>query len=222
MCTGRTVATSTDASVPRIGLLLAGGASTRMGRDKARLDWQGQPLIAHMHALLSALPLSQVVVSGARPEYAGVIDQAPGRGPLGGIASVAQMLPDCVLFVVPVDMPRLALPLLHRLLDAPPRACTRFAESPLPMRLQLDGELRLWLASWLGDSDAPRALHRLQAALAVQSLSLGPEECALLDNVNTPEDWRKLASGLPTRDSDHLVSATPFPHPQSDSYETAT
>jgi molybdopterin-guanine dinucleotide biosynthesis protein A len=189
------VATSTDATVPRIGLLLAGGASTRMGRDKAGLDWQGQPLIAHMHALLSALPLSQVVVSGARPEYAGVIDQAPGRGPLGGIASAAQVLPDCVLLVVPVDMPRLALPLLQRLLDAPPRACTRFAESPLPMRLQLDGDLRLWLAAWLRDPDAPRALHRLQAALNVQSLALGPEERAQLANANTPADWQRLASG---------------------------
>lgn len=195
MCTGRTVATSTDATVPRIGLLLAGGASTRMGRDKAGLDWQGQPLIAHMHALLSALPLSQVVVSGARPEYAGVIDQAPGRGPLGGIASAAQVLPDCGLLVVPVDMPRLALPLLQQLLDAPPRACTRFAESPLPMRLQLDGDLRLWLAAWLRDPDAPRALHRLQAALNVQSLALGPEERAQLANANTPADWQRLASG---------------------------
>ncbi len=195
MCTGRTVATTTEALLPKFGLLLAGGASMRMGRDKAGLDWQGRPLIAHMHALLSALPLSKVMVSGARPEYAGVIDQAPGRGPLGGIASAAQVLPDCTLLVVPVDMPRLALPLLQRLLDASPRACSRFAESPLPMRLQLDGDLRLWLAAWLRDPDAPRALHRLQAALDVQSLALGPEECAQLANANTPEDWQRLASG---------------------------
>ena len=195
MRTGRAVATSTDGTVTRIGLLLAGGASTRMGRDKGLLDWQGQPLIAHMHALLSALPLSQVVVSGARPEYAGVIDKAPGRGPLGGIASAAQVLPDGILLVVPVDMPRLSLPLLRRLLDAPPCACTRFAESPLPMRLQLDGNLRLRMDAWLRDPDAPRALYRLQATLDVQSLALDPGERALLANANTPEDWQRLASG---------------------------
>lgn len=31
-----------------VGLVLAGGRSSRMGRDKAMLPWDGVPLLAHM------------------------------------------------------------------------------------------------------------------------------------------------------------------------------
>lgn len=196
----RIVATPTERAPARIGLLLAGGASKRMGRDKAELSWQGQPLIAHMHALLQALPLQRVMVSGDRPDYAGITDEAPGRGPLGGIASAARALPDCELLVVPVDMPRLSVSLLRRLLEAPPCACVCFVGSPLPMRLQLDVALRVWLSDWLCDADAPRALHRLQARLDAQMLPLRPHEQTQLANANTPQDWQTLVnpeSGIP-------------------------
>lgn len=193
---GRTVGTATEASLPRIGLLLAGGASTRMGRDKAGLDWQGRPLIAHMHALLSALPLQQVVVSGSRPEFGGIVDESPGRGPLGGIASAAQAMPDCELLVLAVDTPGLSPSLLQRLLNAPASACVRFGESPLPMRLRLDSELRGWLRGWLRDAEAPRALHRLQARLQVQQLQLDPQDLRQLANLNTPEEWAQAQAGL--------------------------
>lgn len=179
----------TDSPVPKIGLLLAGGASSRMGRDKAELDWHGRPLIAHMHAVLSELPLQRVVVSGARPEFGGIVDANPGRGPLGGIASAAQQLPDSELLVLAIDTPKLSTNLLQRLLDAPDSACVCFGDSPLPMRLRLDAGLRAWLAAWLRDAEAPRALRRLQAQLDVWRLPIDSHEVEQLANLNTPQDW---------------------------------
>jgi molybdenum cofactor guanylyltransferase len=193
------VATSTDLRLPRIGLLLAGGASSRMGQDKATLAWHGRPLIERMLERLQTLALDRVVVSGLRPAFDGIPDIAPARGPLGGIASAAQSLPDCDLLIVPVDMPQLGQALLGRLLDSAAGACVRLGDSPLPMRLRLDAELRTWLAAWLQDPDAPRALHRLQARVGVTALPLSADEGGQLVNVNTPAEWDEACARADAR-----------------------
>ena len=64
------------------GFILAGGQSTRMGRDKALLDWHGTPLLTYMVNLLrDATDQVQVVGRDHLP------DHLPGRGPLSGIAT---------------------------------------------------------------------------------------------------------------------------------------
>ncbi|HEU0230989.1 MAG TPA: NTP transferase domain-containing protein, partial [Burkholderiaceae bacterium] len=75
--------TSAPASV--YGLVLAGGASRRMGRDKAALELDGEPLLRRAVARLR-LALAEVIVVGAPtfaplvPETRIVADDWPGRG----------------------------------------------------------------------------------------------------------------------------------------------
>lgn len=182
----------TTATEPRIGVLLAGGASRRMGRDKAELGWRGRPLLQHMRRLLGELGLERIVISGDRPEVDGIADLHPGRGPLGGLASVAVGLPDAMLLVVPVDMPCLDAALLRALLDAEPAGPVHYAERPLPMRLPLDAALRGWFRDWLAQPDAPRAVHRLHAKLGSLALPVDPTALPRLANANTPADWEQL------------------------------
>jgi molybdopterin-guanine dinucleotide biosynthesis protein A len=70
------------------GFVLAGGRSSRMGRDKALLSHAGRPLVAHAVSLLRTAGLEPHIL-GSRPDlaqYAPVIeDLHPGCGPLGGI-----------------------------------------------------------------------------------------------------------------------------------------
>lgn len=47
-----------------LGVVLAGGRSSRMGSDKALLNWQGRPLIEHMRALRLSAGAGQVLFSG--------------------------------------------------------------------------------------------------------------------------------------------------------------
>lgn len=78
---------------PLGGIVLAGGRSTRMGVDKARVDWQGTPLAAHVAALVRAAVPGPVVVVGAPgqelPPLPGgvetVADATEGHGPLEGL-----------------------------------------------------------------------------------------------------------------------------------------
>src|SRR5438034_11030300 len=84
------------------GFVLAGGKSTRMGQDKALLDWHGQTLLNHMVNLLRAVA-DQVHVVGRDH----LPDHWPGLGPLSGIATGLETgLTDANLFVA-VDLPHL-------------------------------------------------------------------------------------------------------------------
>ncbi|MFT4247490.1 MAG: molybdenum cofactor guanylyltransferase [Pseudomonas sp.] len=173
------------------GVLLAGGRSSRMGRDKATLDWHGTPLIEHMRGLLESAGAARVAVSGDYPAYAGIEDLEPGLGPLGGLLSVATVLPDGELLVVPVDMPLLTPACLHRLLAARAR-CVAFEDHVLPMRLRLDSDSREVLRRLAAAPQAMRSLRALQRALDATWLPLPPGSAAGFDNCNTPEQWRAI------------------------------
>jgi molybdopterin-guanine dinucleotide biosynthesis protein A len=71
------------------GYVMAGGGSTRFGEDKARAKLAGQPILARMCALLSAVTGNACVVAPpGRYEDLGLpllADRWPGEGPLGGI-----------------------------------------------------------------------------------------------------------------------------------------
>jgi molybdopterin-guanine dinucleotide biosynthesis protein A len=180
--------------MPLIGVVLAGGLSSRMGRDKALLPWHGRPLIEHQIDTLLAAEVDVVQVSGHRPDYQGVIDPVAQAGPLGGIAGIAAACPDGVLLIVPVDMPRLEPSLLARLRDTPSVAgCVRFKDHVLPMRLQLDARCRDTLSALLASHEKrARSLRALQERVGVQEISLSAEEAAQLVDCNTEETWREV------------------------------
>ena len=99
-----------DAPVPSEigGYVLAGGRSSRMGRDKAFLELAGKPLVSHAVVKLRRLCM-QVAILGSDPAlraYAPVVeDRRPGCGPMGGMeAALLHAQFDWNLFL-PVDTP---------------------------------------------------------------------------------------------------------------------
>lgn len=107
-----------DAPVPSEigGYVLAGGKSSRMGRDKALIELAGEPLLRHAVKKLRRVCMD-VRVLGADPRlaaYAPIVpDLHPGCGPLGGMeAALAHSIFDWNLFM-PVDMPFLPSAFLH-------------------------------------------------------------------------------------------------------------
>ena len=90
--------------------ILAGGQSTRMGRDKALLGFHGRPLIENMLTKLRTLGFSPRIV-GSRPDLAGyapiIPDNYPGSGPLAGIEAALAASNDYLNLFLPVDLPLL-------------------------------------------------------------------------------------------------------------------
>lgn len=99
---------------PFSAVVLAGGRSTRMGRDKARLTLaDGRTLLARQLGLIRAAGAAEIFVS-ARPEQelelgdaTLVIDRNPDCGPLGGIAAALAATSHPHLLVLAIDLARM-------------------------------------------------------------------------------------------------------------------
>ncbi|MBB3101962.1 molybdenum cofactor guanylyltransferase [Azomonas macrocytogenes] len=166
-----------------IGVLLTGGASSRMGRDKADLDWFGTPLRQHMADCLRAAGCRQVLHAGS----AGCPDHRPGLGPLAGILAAARQAPGQALLVCPVDMPLLGTELLQALAEQPGACC--YQEHVLPCRIPARADLPELLEQLLAD---PQPRNRNLRAL-LQRLDSHELPCAQperLLNTNTPEQYQ--------------------------------
>ena len=77
-----------------LGYVLAGGGSTRFGRDKALVEIEGTPMLLRMRALLGDIT-NEVHVIAAPDKYAalgvtGIADRWEGQGPLAGIITALQ------------------------------------------------------------------------------------------------------------------------------------
>ena len=113
-------------------LVLAGGASTRMGFDKASLSFGDGPQVRRVAAMLERLcPLVYVSVRReqlVQPVFAGLCllpDEEEGIGPLEGLLSAFREAPNSAWLVVAVDMPFLVEATLRRLVER--RDTSRFA-----------------------------------------------------------------------------------------------
>lgn len=103
------------------GFVLAGGKSSRMGRDKALLDFKGQALLAYMLDLIRPF-CSGTFISGNNPEYQMfgvevIPDMYADKGPISGIFSVLSSSQNEWNLIVSVDVPMVNNELLQYLID---------------------------------------------------------------------------------------------------------
>ena len=102
-------------------VILAGGASTRMGRDKAWLVSNGKPLIRLALEKTRALGVSEIFISGRAGEDHSalkcpvLLDREPGFGPLGGIERALHACTAPLLLVLAVDLPHMTTAFLQKL-----------------------------------------------------------------------------------------------------------
>lgn len=99
-----------QANLPKLnGLVLMGGKSTRMGKDKGMLDYHGKPQREYVYDLLSGF-CEEVYYSGRAEQFAEVNtnkieDRFLNLGPIGGILSAMMSQPERAWLVVACDLP---------------------------------------------------------------------------------------------------------------------
>jgi molybdopterin-guanine dinucleotide biosynthesis protein A len=101
-------------------VILAGGKSSRMGRDKAWLEIEGRSLLARQIQLVREAGAAEVFISGrANSDYSNfdcrvLHDRIVDAGPLGGIESALAASSSSLLLALAVDMPKMQVQLLSR------------------------------------------------------------------------------------------------------------
>lgn len=183
------------------GLVLAGGRSLRMGRDKAALVHRdGRTLARRCYDLLREAGCESVAISlrhdqeiPAGLEGLQIVRDPEGAslGPIAGIVSGLHVHTGADCLVVACDLPRLDARTLCHLIDS-----KQAGEAFLAYRSESDG-LPEPLCALYGAAALP-ILQQAQAndfrcprkiLIRNDCRLLGPVTARALDNANTPEDW---------------------------------
>lgn len=188
-------------------VLLAGGQSRRMGRDKALLSVPGSENLLWQRQLrvLEELKPEEIFWSGvARPDLPGhlhlIADEIENAGPLAGISAGLNALRSDLLVVLAIDLPRMNAAFLRSLLAR----CSTAARGVVARN---DGYFEPLAAVY------PKGLHLLatehlrQNRYALQdfvreavrqdlleSIPLDKSEVPLFKNVNSPADLEHIRS----------------------------
>jgi molybdenum cofactor guanylyltransferase len=192
-------------SAPLYGLLLAGGRSTRMQRDKAGIEYAGQTQLERAMALLEPLVARAFVSVRAdqrddpqRSAYNCIVDYLAECGPIAGIHAALRAHPGAAWLVLACDLPFLDAATLQQLIAAraPERVATAFRSShdgkPEPLCAIWEPRSAASVDAWLAaGQQCPRGLLA-QADVALLSLRTP----RALDNINTAQEYTAARARL--------------------------
>jgi molybdopterin-guanine dinucleotide biosynthesis protein A len=192
-------------TIPLNGLILAGGASTRMQHDKAALQYAGSTQLErvfnlardHCAACFVSVRPSQANDAVRRP-YPLIVDQVPGEGPIVGIRSAFLTHPTAAWLVLACDLPFLSAAVLQTLLAErdPSRLATAYVSAhdgkPEPLAAIWEPAAAGALAAYAeSGGHCPRKFLMRHDAKLLQAA-----DHRALDNVNTPEEYAAAREAL--------------------------
>ena len=187
-------------------IVLAGGRSSRFGRDKLAEPIDGRPLL--LRAIDAVRPIASEVVVVAAPGANPVVppdvmvarDPSPYEGPLAGLAAGLRAAREPVCLIVGGDSPSLVPGVLGSLVEALINDTIEAAAldddgrlRPLPCAVRRDAALEV--AEWLL-ADGQRRLRLIFETLATHTIpeaawrALDPDGATLRD-IDTPGDLPK-------------------------------
>ena len=184
--------------------ILAGGRSSRMGSDKAFLDFRGEPLVVRQARLLATLAAEVVVAGGDADRLASlglraVPDLLAERCTLTGIHALLKGTTAPHVFAVACDMPFLNADLVRELLARRAHADVVIPRSdrglePLHAVYARDCLPAIEAAAAAGDWKATSFHGGLRVEVVpVRDSDWAQEGRSPFLNANTPEEWRSAA-----------------------------
>jgi molybdenum cofactor guanylyltransferase len=206
-------ASGSAAAPPLYGLVLAGGRSKRMRRDKAALSYGGRPQLERAMALLAPHVARAYVSVRAdqtdeplRARFAQIPDTKANLGPIAGVLAAQARHPEVAWLVLACDLPLLDEASLTHLLRAraPARAATAYRSShdglPEPLCAIWEPRSREPLAAYVAAGrDCPRRF-----LLSADTELIEEPNPGALDNINTPEEYRSAMTAVTPEASHNL------------------
>ncbi|MPZ73385.1 MAG: NTP transferase domain-containing protein [Nitriliruptorales bacterium] len=181
------------------GLVLAGGASSRMGRDKATLRSDGGRLVDLAVSALRDVCERVLIAAGERviaDVAAECIPDAEGEGPLAGIVSGLRAADTPLVAVLAVDMPYASAEVFRRLAGAwqgEAGVAAAVDGSLQPLHAVYATSQREQYAELLAAGErSPRRALVLLGARVIDAAVWGDIGPAFAHNVNSPADLSSL------------------------------
>lgn len=183
-------------------MLLAGGESRRMGRDKATIEFEGQPLWKRQLEVLRAVGPGKIFVSARTkpswlPEDAELLlDDSPSRGPLSGLTKALATMRTTHLLALAVDMPFMTsgqLDVLRELAVEGRGVVPVIGERAEPLAAIYPGEVATDFATALEGTNfsLQRVIRKLAAAEKVRLFAVPVEDEHFYRSVNEPDDFKE-------------------------------
>ena len=177
-----------------LGVVLAGGLSSRMKTDKAHLKRNHETMLDFSQNQLTKCGVDDVVISGNNHQ---IKDLYKNLGPLSGIFSVIKQCPASALLILPIDLPLLSSATLKQLKtvgELSNKACF-YEEHPLPLYLPVNAFITLFMQNKIdGASEKGPSIRQLISAIPHQTLQLKNQQH--LFNSNTPQEWETAQHAL--------------------------
>jgi molybdenum cofactor guanylyltransferase len=182
------------------GLVLCGGKSTRMGKDKSALIYYDKIQKLHLVELLvpycDKVYLSQPSESGQESEFPILYDKYTWQSPLNGIITALEFDSTSAWLIVACDMPFLSDDTINELIQY--RQKEKYATV---FRNPINGFIEPLLGVWEGKITS-KILQKIEQKLYSPQLILNGLDCEIiapsnldwLINANTVEDYQKYKS----------------------------
>lgn len=177
-------------SHPFIGVVLAGGKSSRMGKDKGQLRLGNESLTERATRLLTNIGAREVLVSCNDFSVGSVPDIFPGHGPLSGIHS-ALFYSDLPVLCMPVDMPNVSERTLLKLVEVgiAMESTVHYINHQLPLFVANTDHAKCYLEHVLTTEQNKSVRRFISAVSSAQFVASDESE---LINTNTPEQWQNF------------------------------
>jgi molybdopterin-guanine dinucleotide biosynthesis protein A len=179
------------------GLILMGGKSTRMGQDKAAIDYHGKPQAQFVFELLRAV-VPNTFVSVRKDQSCEftdklIIDTLDSKGPINGILSAMKTYPDKAWLVLACDLPMVSANTIQQLIAERDiiRSATSFAgDQGLPEPL---------MSIWEANSQKSLIHHHIEEGKNCPRKFLINSDIKLIQpiderdvfNANSPEEYQQ-------------------------------
>lgn len=176
-----------------VAIILAGGNSSRMGKNKALLPYNGKRLVDHIANQLILSGIKNIIISGSVEGYECIPDIIKNGGPLVGIATViSKIYGDYDSFLIlPVDLPLLNSDVINQLINNNNNCdVICFKSNPLPFKINKSSALLAKLnSSNFIENSSKQSVKSFLSKFNTQILELSDKNINALTNTNTPNEW---------------------------------
>ena len=192
---------SSSPNPPIATLILAGGKSSRMGTDKALVNYQGKPMLQRVYQVAAACTEQIYVLTPWIERYQNIlpsdcqylIESQPGKGPVNGLSEGFEQISADWILLLACDLPLLNVEIIQSWINKLPQIPTSTL-ALVPQRSDIwepmcgfyRQEVKTELDTFL--KKGKRSFQELLSGIEVEALNIDENADLMLFNCNYPGD----------------------------------